>query len=140
METVIFLIEDDQLFADNIKQMLEYSTSYKVYHFLNGLEALSAASQNEPKVVICDIKMPEVDGFEFCELFRNAGYYHVPFLFLTGSDNLSDLRKGMNLGADDYLTKPVKILDLLKAIKIRLKKSAKIEDKYRGNQNEGDKQ
>ena len=82
--------------------------------------------------------MPEVDGFEFCELFRNAGYYHVPFLFLTGSDNLSDLRKGMNLGADDYLTKPVKILDLLKAIKIRLKKSAKIEDKYRGNQNEGD--
>ena len=129
MDTLIFLIEDDQLFADNIKQMLEYSTSYKVYHFLNGLEALSAASQNEPNVVICDIKMPEVDGFEFCELFRHAGYYHVPFLFLTGSDNLSDLRKGMNLGADDYLTKPFNLEELLLRVDKFITKNQKIQVK-----------
>jgi len=130
MGIIIFLVEDEKLFADNLKQMLEYYEDYKVYHFTNGLDALAAAKNIEPNLVISDVKMPLVNGFEFCELFRNSGFHHVPFLFLTCSATFYDMRKGMNLGADDYLVKPVKILELIKAIKIRLKRSAKIEERY----------
>ena len=130
MGIIIFLVEDEKLFADNLKQMLEYYEDYKVYHFTNGLDALAAAKNIEPNLVISDVKMPLVNGFEFCELFRNSGFHHVPFLFLTCSATFTDMRKGMNLGADDYLVKPVKIPDLVKAIKIRLKRSAKIEERY----------
>ncbi len=130
MGIIIFLVEDEKLFADNIKLMIEYYEGYKVYHFTSGLDALAAAKTIEPNLVISDVKMPLVNGFEFCELFRNAGFHHVPFLFLTCSANFDDMRKGMNLGADDYLVKPVKIIDLIKAIKIRLKRSVKIQEKY----------
>jgi len=130
MGIIIFLVEDEKLFADNLKQMLEYYEDYKVYHFINGLDALAAAKNVEPNLVISDVKMPLVNGFEFCELFRNSGFHHVPFLFLTCSAAFNDMRKGMNLGADDYLVKPVKIQELIKAIKIRLKRSAKIEERY----------
>jgi len=130
MKEIIFFLEDDEALAQNLKLMIEYSPTYKVIHFTNGKDALAYAEHTEPNLVICDITMPGMNGYEFYEIFRNLGYYNVPFLFLTGSDSYHDIRKGMNLGADDYLVKPVRILDLLKAIKIRLKKSAQIENKY----------
>jgi len=132
MKEIIFFLEDDEALAKNIKLMIEYAPSYQVIHFTNGKDAVVYAQHTEPDLVICDITMPGMNGYEFYEIFRNLGYYNVPFLFLTGSDSYNDIRKGMNLGADDYLVKPVPILDLLKAIKIRLKKSAKIENKYLG--------
>ena len=130
MNTIIFLVEDDVFFADNLKLLLEFSGKYKVFHFVNGLDALAAAKENEPDIVISDIKMPDVNGFEFCEIFRKSGFYHIPFLFLTCSYSFGDFRKGMNLGADDFLLKPVKLADLTKAIEIRLQKSAKMENRY----------
>ena len=130
MKEIIFFLEDDEVLANNIKLMIEYAPTYQVIHFTNGKDALAYAQHTEPDLVICDITMPGMNGYEFCEIFRNLGYYNVPFLFLTGSDSYGDIRKGMNLGADDYLVKPVPILELLKAIKIRLKKSARIENKY----------
>jgi len=131
MKEIIFFLEDDEVLANNIKLMIEYAPTYQVIHFTNGKDALAYAQHTEPDLVICDITMPGMNGYEFCEIFRNLGYYNVPFLFLTGSDSYGDIRKGMNLGADDYLVKPVPILELLKAIKTRLKKSARIENKYK---------
>ena len=130
MKKVIFYLEDDKQLAENTKKLLEYDTNFIVYHFFNGKEALLAAKNNPPDIVICDISMPEMTGLEFCEIFRNLGYYDVPFIFLTGSDSFADVRKGMNLGADDYLTKPVSIIELFKAIKTRIKKNEKIKNKH----------
>jgi DNA-binding response OmpR family regulator len=130
MKEIIFFLEDDEVLAKNLKLMIEYSPTYQVIHFTNGKDAFTYAEHTKPSLVICDITMPGMNGYEFYEIFRNLGYYNVPFLFLTGSDSYHDIRKGMNLGADDYLVKPVPILDLLKAIKIRLRKSTQIENKY----------
>ena len=129
MQEVIFFIDDDEKLGSTLKQLIEYS-NYKVHHFVNGKQALANLEKIEPHLIICDIKMPEMNGYEFYEIFRNMGNHNIPFLFLSGIDDYQEIRKAMNLGADDYLVKPVPILELIKAIKIRLKKSSKIEEVY----------
>ena len=131
MEKVILFVEDEPLLSRKFKQMFELS-GYFVYHFSNGKFALDYLQKEKPKIdiVICDIVMPEMDGYTFFESFKEIGY-DVPFIFLTANANMSAMRKGMDLGADDYFAKPVAIRDLLKAIKTRIDKNSKIEYKLK---------
>ena len=138
MQKIIFFVEDEPVLSQKFKQMFELS-GYFVYHHANGRIALEFLQNNKPKIdiVICDIVMPEMNGYDFLASFRKMGY-DTPFIFLTANANMSDMRKGMNLGADDYFAKPVSIKDLLKAIKTRIDKTSEIEqtlqketDKYR---------
>jgi len=126
MKEKILLVEDELAFAEKIKLMLEYA-EYQVFHFANVRLALDQIKQIEPDIVICDVLMPEVDGYEFCEVFRTFGHYNTPFLFMSSNSDPVDIRKGINLGADDYLVKPFSINDLLKGIKAKLSKKQKID-------------
>ena len=89
----------------------------------NGREGVALAAQEKPSLVLCDITMPEMNGHRVLEAVRaDAAIAHLPFIFLTGWGEKEDLRTGMNLGADDYLVKPVEPVDLLAAVKTRLRR------------------
>ena len=91
--------------------------------------------QEKPDVIVCDIMMPELDGYGVLHLLRkNADTEHIPFVFLTAKTERSDFRKGMEMGADDYITKPFEDIELLNAIEIRLKKAAILDTKYSPSQ------
>jgi DNA-binding LytR/AlgR family response regulator len=116
----ILIIEDDSKSRSNIKYILE-ANGFKVFSAEDGLEGINMAMEIKPDLVICDILMPVADGYKVKEeLSTNPKTSSIPFIFLSGKSEMCDIRKGMNLGADDYLTKPFKIADLLKAIEVRL--------------------
>ena len=117
----ILFIDDEETLASKIKQILEFE-DYFVHYESSGISALEYLKDNIPDLVICDIRMPEMDGFEFYEAFQKLNYVDVPFIFLTANNKLTDFRKGMSLGADDYLAKPISRVTLIEAIEIRLKK------------------
>jgi DNA-binding LytR/AlgR family response regulator len=122
MNKKILLIEDEPDLTDNIKTLLE-SCDYTVLTAFNGFEGINIINKCSPDLIICDIMMPEMDGYEFIKEFRkNPESSLVPFIFLTAKTDNGDLRKGMELGADDYLFKPFGANELLTAIKTRLSK------------------
>ena len=122
----ILLIEDDSKSRSNIKYLLE-ANKYKVFSAEDGLEGINMAMEIKPDLIICDILMPVVDGYKVKEdLSTNPNTSSIPFIFLSAKSDLCDIRKGMNLGADDYLTKPFKIADLLKAIEARMNRIVEI--------------
>ena len=87
------------------------------------VEGVTLARKEKPALVLCDITMPEMNGHRVVEALRaDAATAHVPFIFLTGWGERNDLRTGMNLGADDYLVKPVEPADLLSAVEARLRR------------------
>ena len=89
----------------------------------NGRAGLEMALQSKPDLILCDVMMPELDGHGVLEGLRgNSATMRIPFIFLTAKGEKADLRSGMDLGADDYLTKPVAKADLLSAINARLKR------------------
>ncbi len=89
----------------------------------NGREGVELAKREKPALVLCDITMPEMNGHRVLESLRgDAATAHLPFIFLTGWGEREDLRTGMNLGADDYLVKPVEPADLLTAVQARLRR------------------
>src|SRR5207237_5837316 len=100
----------------------------------NGLDGIQEAQKHLPDLVICDILMPDLDGYGVLTMLRQDPLTAIiPFIFLTGSDTKADVRKGMELGADDYLTKPATVDDLLKAIAIRLEKQSLLRYWYATN-------
>lgn len=118
----ILIIEDDKYIRESICELLTLE-SYCVDCAENGREGLIKALKNIPDLVICDILMPEFNGWQTLSVFRETNRLQcIPFVFLTAMTTMEDLRKGMDLGADDYLTKPFVPLDLLNIIKTRLKK------------------
>lgn len=118
--TRILIIEDEAQIRKNIAQLLTFN-GFEVQAAANGREGLSMALLFQPDLVLCDVMMPEVDGYQVLSLLReNQSLAMVPFIFLTAKADPSDLRRGMELGADDYLTKPFAIADLLTAINSRL--------------------
>lgn len=122
MMKYILVIEDNQDVRENIADILELE-GFKVATAENGRIGVELASQLFPDVIICDIMMPELDGYEVLEeLNKNTQTSSIPFIFLTAKTEKTDLRKGMNLGADDYLTKPFTDKELLEAIESRVKK------------------
>jgi CRP/FNR family transcriptional regulator, polysaccharide utilization system transcription regulator len=119
----ILLIEDNQEVRENIGEILELA-NYKVVSAENGKIGADLAKKESPDLIICDVMMPELDGFGVLHvLSKNPDTASIPFIFLTAKSEKDDIRKGMNLGADDYLTKPFDDLELLDAIEIRLKKN-----------------
>jgi len=122
--TNILLIEDDMVLRENTAEILELS-EYKVLTAANGKIGVSMAKEHIPDIIICDIMMPELDGYETLKtLSQHQTTKHIPFIFLSAKTERGDVRKGMNLGADDYITKPFTEDELISAIESRLAKVA----------------
>jgi len=118
----ILLIEDHPQMRENLQLMLEME-GYTVLVAGDGRRGVAAARRELPDVILCDVMMPELDGFGVLrELRADAATATIPFLFLTAKGEKVDQRAGMNLGADDYLVKPVGKQDVLAAITARLQR------------------
>jgi CRP-like cAMP-binding protein len=123
MSKVILLIEDNASMRDNIKELLELS-AYKVFTAANGKLGVELAKKEKPDLIICDITMPELDGYGVLHILsKSEETVGIPFVFLTAKAEKADFRKGMTLGADDYLTKPFDDVELLDVVTLRLKKA-----------------
>lgn len=120
MSIKILLIEDDKQLQENIKIILEMH-KYICITTESGMDGVEIAEREYPDLIICDVMLKEMDGFAVLEKIRSRNsLLHTPFLFLTARADAPDKRKGMNLGADDYITKPFRTQDLLECIKSRL--------------------
>ena len=119
----ILVIEDNDEVRENIAEILELS-NYSVTTAADGKIGVTTALQKTPDLIICDIMMPELDGYGVLHLLnQHTETYGIPFIFLTAKTEKSDMRKGMELGADDYITKPFDGIELLTAVETRLKKA-----------------
>lgn len=119
----ILVIEDNKDILENTADLLELS-NYIVFTATNGKLGIEQALANKPDLILCDIMMPELDGYGVLHMVqRNAELQNTPFIFLTAKTERNDLRKGMSLGADDYILKPYDATDLLNAIEGRLLKA-----------------
>lgn len=124
MKTILF-IDDNTEMLENTAELLELS-NYKVYTASNGKDGVKIAKKENPDLIICDVMMPGLDGYEVLHILsQDPKTEMIPFIFLTAKSGKSDFRKGMNLGADDYLTKPFEEMDLLSTIERKLKKFSK---------------
>jgi CRP/FNR family transcriptional regulator, cyclic AMP receptor protein len=122
----ILLIEDNKDIRENTAEILELA-NYKVFTAENGKIGVEIALQERPDLIVCDIMMPVLDGYGVLHLLhKNAEVQHTPFIFLTAKTERQDVRRGMELGADDYLPKPFEGTELLNAIEIRLRKAEEI--------------
>jgi signal transduction histidine kinase/DNA-binding response OmpR family regulator len=134
MKNKILVIEDERLLREDILETLE-CLGFEAIGVENGIVGVQAAQQQKPDLIICDIMMPELDGYGVLEtLSQDPETATIPFVFLSAKADKSDLRKGMTLGADDYITKPFTIKELKEAIAIRLEKKAarnRVEEKLR---------
>ncbi|HEX7457175.1 MAG TPA: response regulator [Ginsengibacter sp.] len=118
----ILLIEDNDDIRENTAEILELS-NYKVIVAENGKIGVEKAIEHTPDLIICDIMMPGLDGYGVLHaVHKNEAIKNTPFIFLTAKTERSDFRKGMELGADDYITKPFEGIELLNAVESRLKK------------------
>lgn len=119
--------------AENIADILRLG-KYSVLTAPNGKVGVEVALQKHPDLVLCDIMMPELDGYGVLHLLsRNPETSTIPFIFLTAKADKNDFRAGMNLGADDYVTKPFDGFDLLKVVEMRLKKKDVLKVNYSNN-------
>ena len=126
----ILVIDDNADIRDNTAEILEMA-GYKVHTAENGKKGVDAAISEKPDVIVCDIMMPELDGYGVLHLVRkNIDTQNTPFIFLTAKTERSDFRKGMEMGADDYITKPFDDIELLNAVEMRLKKAEILGQKY----------
>ncbi|MEZ0611742.1 response regulator [Fibrella sp. WM1] len=118
----ILVIEDNAEMRENIAEMLELA-SYTVIQAGNGKQGVQMARRTQPDLILCDVMMPELDGYGVLQILSNDPLQATtPFLFLSAKADSTDFRFGMNLGADDYLTKPFDDVTLLNAVELRLKK------------------
>ena len=126
----ILIIEDNHDIRESTAEILELS-GYNVVQADNGKTGVELATQHLPDLILCDIMMPEMDGYGvLMRLTKNIQTNTIPFIFLTAKAERLDFRKGMEMGADDYLTKPFDDLELLNAIETRFNKKQKIESYY----------
>lgn len=123
MKTIL-IIEDDRTIRTKIVKVLEHR-GFEVFDVGDGLAGVELAKEHLPDLILCDIMMPVQDGYGVLRALRQEPETcAIPFIFLTGKTELTDLRRGMNLGADDYITKPFTGKDLIEAINTRLKKQS----------------
>ncbi|MBK5284129.1 MAG: response regulator [Bacteroidia bacterium] len=126
----IILIEDNKEMRENTAEILELA-NYKVFTAKNGKEGVELAQKEKADLIICDIMMPVLDGYGVLHLIaKNPDTSGIPFIFLTAKAERGDFRKGMEMGADDYVTKPFDDIELLNAIESRLKKSEMIKKEF----------
>lgn len=118
----ILVIDDDAKMRKHMSVLLA-SEGYQTIEARNGREGVEMIKRDQPDLVLCDITMPEMNGHRVLESVRaDSAMAHLPFIFLTGWGEKEDLRTGMNLGADDYLVKPIEPAELLTAVKARLRR------------------
>jgi len=128
--TKILVIEDEVVLRTNTLQILKFE-DFDTLEAENGLVGLQIAREQLPDLILCDIMMPELDGYGVLSALRhNSATSMIPFIFTTAKSHKADLRQGMQLGADDYLTKPFSADELLSAITTRLMKQAAITQHY----------
>ena len=121
MKTIL-VIEDEPDVRKNLIELLN-AEGFNVISAKDGQEGFEMAVSNEPDLILSDIRMPRMDGFELLEkLQENSTTAIIPFIFLTAKAEMKDLRRGMIIGADDYIIKPFRIVDVLDAVNSRLKK------------------
>ena len=126
----ILVIEDNLEVRENLCEILELD-SYDVISAENGKLGLEKAIKEIPDLILCDVMMPELDGFGVLKILnKNPKINHIPFIFLTAKTEKEDIRKGMGLGAEDYITKPFDDVELLEAIEMRLKKAERIQKTF----------
>ena len=122
MKTIL-LIEDNEEIRENMTEILELA-NYRVVTAPDGKQGVEQAFSQKPDVIICDIMMPVLDGYGVIHaLQKNDATRNTPFIFLTAKAERAEIRKGMELGADDYITKPFNGTELLSAIESRLRKA-----------------
>ncbi|WP_332368236.1 response regulator [Spirosoma telluris] len=132
MPTHILVIEDDKQIRENLSEMLTLH-GFEIQTAANGREGISQALLHPPELILCDIMMPEVDGYQVLKVVRgNRLIANVPFIFLTAKTDPVDIRRGMNHGADDYLTKPFTLQNLLHTIESRLQREALRKQELKG--------
>ena len=132
----VLLIEDDSALRENTAELLELS-GYQVFTAPNGKIGIEKALEHHPGVIICDIMMPELDGYGVLEsLSHNEETQQIPFIFLSAKTEHKEIRRGMDLGADDYLTKPFEESELISAIESRLAKAALLKNLARPQESE----
>jgi len=130
MNKKLLLIEDELELADNIKSILELN-GFDVAVARNGLEGIKIAKDIIPDIIVSDILMPNKTGYEVLEtLHSDVKTSHIPIIFLTAKVEHKALRKGMEIGADDYIFKPFHSKELIDAIKVRLKRTSSFKRKF----------
>lgn len=130
----ILLIEDNNEIRENTAEILELA-NYNVITAENGKDGIEKAQQAKPDIIICDIMMPVLDGYGVLHMLnKNEELKDIPFIFLTAKTERQDFRKGMEMGADDYITKPFTEIELLNAIEQRLRKLSVLRKKYASSQ------
>jgi len=123
MKKKILIIEDDKILRENIAELLSLS-GYEAFIAAGGISGIKKSVELLPDLIVCDIMMPDTDGYSVLHALRKQNpTQNIPFIFLTAKNGNEAYRQGMNLGADDYLTKPFEDIELLDAIEIRLVKS-----------------
>ncbi len=139
MKSKILLIEDDAIVRETTAELLVLS-GFEVETAENGMFGVDKAKTFLPDVIVCDIMMPELDGYGVLYLLsKDKVTSSIPFIFLTAKVERGDMRKGMELGADDYITKPFEEKELLNAIEARLKKVTVFKENFERNSNGIDK-
>jgi DNA-binding response OmpR family regulator len=130
MSKTILVIEDNNEIRENTAEILELA-GYNTFTAENGKKAVEIALRELPSLIVCDIMMPDLDGYGVLHLLKkNKLTENIPFIFLTAKTERSDMRKGMEMGADDYITKPFDDIELLNAIEMRLQKYAVLQNQY----------
>lgn len=124
----ILIVEDEESIRSNIHEILQYK-KFDAIQAINGVEGVQKALQYNPDLILCDINMPEMDGYEMYRTLQQIpATAMIPFIFLTARNQIDDLRTAMQMGADDYITKPFRINDLLHSIEKRLEKFDKVKN------------
>ncbi len=130
MKKTILVIDDNNDLRENTAEILDLA-GYDTLTAENGRQGVDIAVREKPSLIVCDIMMPELDGYGVLHLLKkNPDTQNIPFIFLTAKTERSDFRKGMEMGADDYVTKPFDDIELLNAIEVRLKKNQLLENNY----------
>jgi DNA-binding NarL/FixJ family response regulator len=133
----ILIIEDQAPMRRNIALMLEME-GFEVFTAENGRHGVEKALATPPDLILCDVMMPELDGYGVVQALRaERATATTPFIFLTAKSDKSDVRIGMNFGADDYLTKPVIREDLLAAVHARFARAEAFEERIQAAASEG---
>ena len=117
MQQKILLVEDDDPLRENTTELLELN-NYKVYAARDGREGIEQALNKRPDVILCDIMMPEMDGFSFLKFIRsNPVLSHTYFIFFSANAQKNEIQQGLDYGANDYLVKPFTESEILACLK-----------------------
>ena len=130
MKRKILVIDDEKRLRSNLAEILTLN-NYEVYEASDGIEGLKKTISVEPDIILCDIMMPKSDGYDFIDQLNKTAFSHIPVIFITAKSDREDERKGMNLGAEDYIKKPFTIDEVITSVEARFLKINKIKEQVK---------